>query len=125
MTNATVNKVTLIGYLGEEVKLRYYEAGNCIGRFSLATNEEFVNKKNGEKMIFTEWHTIVMKNKAAEVCEKYLSKGDKIYIEGRVKYRQWQSPEGTTKNIAEIHASEFMFLNTKKSQKNQQNNDIE
>jgi len=116
----TINKLTLIGYLGENVKLRYYEAGNCIGRFSLATNEEFVNKKNGEKMTFTEWHTIVMKNKAAEVCEKYLSKGDRVYIEGRVKYRQWQTPDGTTKNIAEIHATEFMFLNVKKSQENEE-----
>jgi len=121
----TINKVTLIGYLGEDVKIRYYEAGNCIGRFSLATNEEFVNKKSGEKMIFTEWHTIVMKNKAAETCEKYLSKGDRVYIEGRVKYRQWQTAEGTTKNIAEIHATEFMFLNVKKSQENTTDNNSE
>jgi len=120
--NNTINKVTLIGYLGENVKLRYYEPNNCTGRFSLATNEEFVNKKNGEKMVFTEWHTIVMKNKAAEVCEKYLSKGDRVYIEGRVKYRQWQTADGTTKNIAEIHATEFMFLNVKKSQENKENN---
>jgi len=121
----TINKVTLIGYLGEDVKLRYYEANNCIGRFSLATNEEFVNKKSGEKMVFTEWHTIVMKNKAAEICEKYLSKGDKIYIEGRIKYRQWQTTDGTTKSITEIHATEFMFLNVKKPQENTENNNSE
>jgi len=125
MNNGTVNKVTLIGYLGEDVKIHYFQADSCIGRFSLATNEEFINKKNGEKMIFTEWHTIVMKNKAAEICEKYLSKGDKIYVEGRIKYRQWQAEDGTSKNIAEIHATEFMFLKVKKIQENKQNNTSE
>ncbi len=78
--NGTLNKVILIGHLGDEVKMHYFEGGNCIGRFPLATNEVYINKTTGEKITSTEWHNIVVRNKAAEICEKYLSKGDKIYI---------------------------------------------
>lgn len=104
----------LIGYLGEEVKMHYFDGGNCIGRFPLATNETYINKTTGEKIVSTEWHNLVVRNKAAEICEKYLSKGDKIYAEGRIKSRQWQSDEGTTKFTTEIQVTEFTFLTTKK-----------
>jgi|SRR5690554_6358528 len=114
MSNGTLNKVMLIGHLGEDVKMHYFEGGNCIGRFPLATNEVYINKQTGEKIVSTEWHNIVVKNKAAEICEKYLSKGDKVYIEGRIKSRQWQTEEGITKNAIEIQATEFTFLNVKK-----------
>ena len=114
MHTGTLNKVMLIGHLGEDVKLHYFENGNCIGRFSLATNEVYINKQTGEKINSTEWHSIVVRNKAAEVCEKYLSKGDKIYVEGRIKSRQWQTDDGTMKHTTEIQATEFTFLCTKK-----------
>lgn len=81
----TVNKVILIGHTGDELKMKYFEGGNCIGRFPLATNEEYVNRSTGERVSNTEWHNCVVRNKAAEVCEKYLKKGDKVYIEGRIK----------------------------------------
>jgi single-strand DNA-binding protein len=112
--NGTLNKVLLIGHLGDEVKMHYFDGGNCIGRFPLATNEVYINKSTGEKITSTEWHNIVVRNKAAEVCEKYLSKGDKIYIEGRIKSRQWQGEDGTTKYTNEIQVMEFTFLTTKK-----------
>ena len=112
--NGTLNKVILIGHLGDEVKMHYFDGGNCIGRFPLATNEVYINKSTGEKITSTEWHNIVVRNKAAEICEKYLSKGDKIYIEGRIKSRQWQAEDGTTKYTNEIQVMEFTFLNTKK-----------
>lgn len=112
--NGTVNKVLLIGHLGDEVKMHYFEGGNCIGRFPLATNEVYINKTSGEKITSTEWHNIVVRNKAAEICEKYLSKGDKIYIEGRIKSRQWQAEDGNTKYTTEIQVTEFTFLTTKK-----------
>ncbi|MEQ3661157.1 MAG: single-stranded DNA-binding protein [Flavobacterium sp.] len=112
--NGTLNKVLLIGHLGDEVKMHYFDGGNCIGRFPLATNEVYINKSTGEKITSTEWHNIVVRNKAAEICEKYLSKGDKIYIEGRIKSRQWQAEDGTTKYTNEIQVMEFTFLNTKK-----------
>jgi single-strand DNA-binding protein len=116
--NGTVNKVILIGYLGDEVKLHYFEGGNCIGRFQLATHEVYINKSTNEKITSTEWHTLVVRNKAAELCEKYLSKGDKIYIEGRIKSRQWKAEDGTTKHTSEIQVVEFTFLNTKKDSEN-------
>lgn len=112
--NGTLNKVTLIGHLGDDVKMHYFENGNCIGRFALATNEVYINKTTNEKITSTEWHNLVVRNKAAELCEKYLSKGDKIYIEGRIRSRQWQAEDGTAKHTTEIQVMEFIFLNTKK-----------
>jgi single-strand DNA-binding protein len=124
--SGTLNKVMLIGYLGEDVKMHYFDGGNCIGRFSLATNEVYINKTTNEKITSTEWHNIVVRNKAAELCEKYLSKGDKIYLEGRIKSRQWQTEEGTNKHITEIQVIDFTFLTTKKdSEVGKENKSIE
>lgn len=112
--NGTLNKVMLIGYLGDDVKMHYFDGGNCIGRFQLATNEVYINKTTNEKITSTEWHSLVVRNKAAELCEKHLSKGDKIYVEGRIKSRQWQAEDGTSKFTTEIQVTEFTFLSTKK-----------
>ncbi len=120
--SGTLNKVMLIGHLGDEVKMHYFDGGNCIGRFPLATNEVYINKTTGEKITSTEWHNLVVRNKAAEICEKYLSKGDKIYVEGRIKSRNWQAEDGSTKYTTEIQVTEFTFLSTKKdSDANKQN----
>jgi single-strand DNA-binding protein len=113
--SATLNKVMLIGHLGDDLKMHYFEGGNSIGRFPLATNEIYLNKTTGEKITSTEWHNLVVRNKAAEICEKYLSKGDKIYVEGRIKSRNWQAEDGTTKYTTEIQVTEFVFLTTKKN----------
>jgi len=109
----TINKVILIGHLGDEVKMHYFEGGNSIGRFPLATNEVYTNKQTGEKITTTEWHNIVVRNKLAEICEKYLSKGDKVYCEGRIKTRQWEGEDGSKKYTTEIHVAEMTFLSTK------------
>ncbi len=103
----------LIGHLGDEVKMHYFEGGGCIGRFPLATNETYTNKQTGEKVTNTDWHNIVLRNKAAEICEKYLSKGDKVYVEGRLKNRQWQGEDGNTRYTTEVHVQDFTFLSTK------------
>ncbi len=117
--SGTLNKVMLIGHLGDEVKMHYFEGGNSIGRFPLATNETYTNRQTGEKVTNTEWHNVVVRNKAAEICEKYLSKGDKIYVEGRLKTRQWQGEDGNTRYSTEVHINDFTFLTTKKeSQQN-------
>ena len=116
--NGTLNKVMLIGFLGDDIKMHYFDGGNCIGRFQLATNEVYINKTTNEKITSTEWHTLVVRNKAAELCEKYLSKGDKLYIEGRIKSRQWQADDGSTKYTSEIQVTEFTFLTTKKESEN-------
>ncbi|SNY94685.1 single-stranded DNA-binding protein [Flagellimonas pacifica] len=112
--SGTLNKVMLIGHLGDEVKIHYFEGGNCIGRFPLATNETYTNKQTGERVTNTDWHNIVVRNKAAEICEKYLSKGDKVYVEGRLKNRQWQGEDGNTRYTTEVHVQDFTFLSTKK-----------
>lgn len=111
--SGTLNKVMLIGHLGDDVKMHYFEGGNCIGRFPLATNETYTNRQTGEKVSNTEWHNVVVRNKAAEICEKYLSKGDKIYVEGRLKTRQWQGEDNQTRYTTEIHVNDFTFLSNK------------
>ena len=108
-----MNKVMLIGHLGDEVKLHYFDGGNCIGRFPIATNETYTNRQTGEKVTNTEWHNIVVRNKAAEICEKYLAKGDLIYVEGRLKTRQWQGEDGATRYTTEVHVTDFTFLGNK------------
>ena len=110
----TINKVILIGHLGDEVKMHYFEGGNAIGRFPIATNETYTNKQTGEKVTTTEWHNIVVRNKLAEICEKYLSKGDKVYVEGRIKTRQWEGEDGSKRYTTEIHVVDMTFLTTKK-----------
>lgn len=109
----TINKVILIGHLGDEVKMHYFEGGNAIGRFPIATNETYTNKQTGEKVTTTEWHNIVVRNKLAEICEKYLHKGDKVYCEGRIKTRQWEGEDGSKRYTTEIHVVDMTFLSTK------------
>ncbi len=109
----TLNKVMLIGHTGDEVKMTYFEGGNSIGRFPLATNEDYVNKSTGERVSNTEWHTIIVRNKGAEICEKYLKKGDKVYIEGRIKTRKWQDDKGIERYATEIQCIDFTFLSPK------------
>ena len=112
--SGTLNKVMLIGHLGDEIKMHYFDGGGSIGRFPLATNESQNNKSTGDKVINTEWHNIVVRNKAAEICEKYLSKGDRIYIEGRIMTRKWQAEDGKDRYSTEINVNDFTFLTTKK-----------
>lgn len=111
--SGTLNKVMLIGNLGDEVKMHYFENGDCIGRFPIATSETYTSKKTGERTTTTEWHNIIVRNKSAEICEKYLGKGDKIYVEGRLRTRQWQDDSGNTRYSTEVQAQDFTFLTPK------------
>ncbi|MDA8847826.1 single-stranded DNA-binding protein [Flavobacteriaceae bacterium] len=111
--SGTLNKVMLIGHLGDVVKMHYFDDKNCVGRFSLATNETYTNKQTNEKVTNTEWHNIVVRNKAAEICEKFLKKGDKVYIEGRLKTRKWQDDKGNDRYSTEIQCVDFTFLTPK------------
>ena len=123
--SGTLNKVMLIGHLGDEVKMHYFDDKNCVGRFPLATNETYTSKQTNERVSNTEWHNIVVRNKAAEICEKYLSKGDKVYIEGRIKSRKWTDDKGMERYSTEIQCTDFTFLTNKNEQQNpiqQQNN---
>ncbi len=118
--SGTLNKVMLIGHLGDEVKMHYFEGGGCIGRFPLATNETYTNKTTGERVSNTEWHNIVVRNKAAEICEKYLKKGDKMYVEGRIKTRKWTDEKGMERYSTEIQCVDFTFLTAKQESGMQQ-----
>lgn len=110
----TINKVILIGNLGDDVKMHYFDGGNSIGRFPIATSETYTNRQTGEKITNTDWHNIVVKNKLAEICEKYLVKGDKIYVEGKLKNRQWEQ-DGIKRYTTEVHVSEMTMLSNKKN----------
>ncbi|MDN3722874.1 single-stranded DNA-binding protein [Aequorivita sp. SDUM287046] len=111
--SGTLNKVMLIGHTGDDVKMHYFEGGSSLGRFPMATNETYTNKTTGERVTNTEWHNIVVRNKAAEICEKYLKKGDMVYIEGRLKTRKWQDDKGLDRYSTEIHCTDFTFLSPK------------
>ncbi|MBC3758240.1 single-stranded DNA-binding protein [Hyunsoonleella sp. SJ7] len=111
--SGSLNKVMLIGNLGDAVKMHYFEGGGCIGRFPLATSETYMSKQTNERITNTEWHNIVVRNKGAEICEKYLSKGDKIYVEGRIKTRKWTDEQGNDRYSTEIQCTDFTFLTPK------------
>ena len=119
--SGSLNKVMLIGHLGDEVKIHYFDDKNCIGRFPLATNETYTNKQTNEKITNTEWHNIIVRNKAAEICEKYLNKGDRVYVEGRIKTRKWQGDDGKDRYSTEIHVDDFTFLTQRPSDGNTMN----
>ena len=111
--NGTLNKVILIGHLGDEIKMHYFEGGNCTGRFPLATNEVYINKTTGEKITSTEWHNIVMWRGLADIASKYLQKGKLVYIEGKLRTRSFEDKEGHKKYTTEIVAENFTMLGRK------------
>ena len=121
--SGTLNKVMLIGHLGDDVKIKHFDNGGCIARFPLATNESYTNKTTNEKVTNTDWHNIVVRNKAAEICEKFLKKGDRVYVEGRIKTRKWQGDDGKDRYSTEIHVNDFTFL-TQRNESNQTLNQI-
>lgn len=114
--SGTVNKVILIGNLGSDVKVHYFEEGNAIGRFPLVTSEGYYNREKNERVSHAEWHNIVVRNRLAEICEKHLKKGDKIYIEGKLRTRKWND-NGHMRYMTEIHVDHLDFLILKKEDK--------
>lgn len=106
----SVNKVILLGNVGGEIQMKHFEGGGIIGRLSLATNETYTNKSSGERITNTEWHNVIFKNKTAEVIEKYVKKGDQLFVEGSLKTRKWQDASGQDKYMVEIHAMSFSFV---------------
>ena len=123
MAAGTINKVILIGNLGDDVKMHYFDDKNSVGRFPIATSESYTNKQTGERVTNTDWHNIVVRNKLAEICEKYLSKGDKIYVEGKLKNRQWEQ-DGVKRYSTEIVVTEMTMLSTKKTAENNTQNTV-
>ena len=105
----SVNKVILVGRLGQNPEVRYTPAGAAVANFSVATNESWTDK-NGQKQEKTEWHRIVVWGKLAELCNQYLIKGRQVYLEGRLQTRQWQDKDNQTKYTTEINAQTIQFL---------------
>jgi len=105
----SVNKVILLGRLGQNPEVRNTPSGASVANFSLATNETWMDK-NGQKQERTEWHRIVVWGKLADLCGQYLSKGRQAYVEGRLQTRQWQDKDGQTKYTTEVQAQTVQFL---------------
>ena len=109
----SLNKVVLIGNLGNDPEVRSTTGGNRVATFSLATSRSW-NDAQGSKQEKTEWHRCVVWNtnssKLADIVEKYVKKGDKLYVEGRIEYRQWQDKEGQTRYSTEINVREMIML---------------
>lgn len=106
----TLNKVMLIGNLGKDPEIKTFEGGNSLARFPIATSETYTNKQSNEKVTQTEWHTIVLRRGLAEVAEKYLKKGDKIFVEGKIKTRSWEDDRGEKRYSTEIQADSMTML---------------
>jgi single-strand DNA-binding protein len=108
-----LNKVTLIGNVGGDPEVRSVTGGNRVATFSLATSRQW-NDASGAKQEKTEWHRCVVWNtkgsQLADIVERYVKKGDKLYIEGRIEYRQWQDKEGQTRYSTEINVRELIML---------------
>lgn len=107
-----LNKVMLIGRLGQEPEMRYTPSGRPLTKFQLATNRSW-KSADGEKKTETEWFNVVAWGKLAEICNQYLSKGQQVYIEGRLHTRQWQDEEGGNHSSVEVIAKEMLMLNSK------------
>lgn len=112
---AGVNKVILIGNLGKDPEVRYLEGGIAVANFPLATTETF-RDKNGNKNEQTEWHQIVLWRKLAEVAEKFLRKGQMIYLEGKIRSRNWEDKEGNKRYTTEIFGDVLTILSRRDDQ---------
>ncbi len=106
----SVNKVILVGNLGKDPEVRHLESGAVVANFSLATSDSYKDKNTGELITNTDWHNIVLWRGLAEIAEKYAKKGDKIYIEGKLKSRSYQDQDGVTKYITEVLGDNLVLL---------------
>ncbi len=115
--NGSVNKVILIGNLGKDPEVRHLENGAVVANFSIATSESYTDKNTGQKVTNTEWHDIVVWRGLATIAEKYLKKGQKVYVEGKLQKRSWQDKDNNTRYTTEIVANELTILSRIEQQK--------
>ena len=108
-----INKVILVGNLGKDPEVRYLEGGTAVVNFSIATSETYKDKTSGEKRTVTEWHNVVLWRGLAEIAEKYLKKGNQVYIEGKLRTRKWQDKEGKDRYTTEIIGDNLQMLGKK------------
>ena len=110
-----VNKVILVGNIGNEPEVRYTGSGSAVANISLATSESWKDKSTGENVERTEWHRVVFFNRLAEIVNEYVKKGSKLYIEGSLKTRKWQDQNGNDRYTTEIVANEMQMLDSRGS----------
>lgn len=114
-----MNKVMLIGNVGKEPDVRYYEQDQCVAQLSLATTERGYTLPNGTQVPErTDWHTIVFYKGLAKVIERYVHKGDKLFVEGRIRNRSYDDKKGIRHNVTEIYAENIELLSPKKDVNN-------
>ncbi|MDR0187174.1 single-stranded DNA-binding protein [Prevotella brunnea] len=110
-----MNKVMLIGNVGRDPEVRYFEADQCVATFSMATTERGYSLPNGTKVPDrTDWHTIVLFKSLAKYAERYIHKGDKLYIEGRIRYRDYDDKKGIRHSVTEVYADSLEWLSAPK-----------
>ena len=114
-----VNKVILVGLVGKDPETKTFPNGGSLTQFSIATTEKWIDKNTSERKETTEWHRIVCNNKLAEIVAQYVKKGSKVYIEGKLKTRQWTDQARVERYTIEINAHEVQMLDSKGD--NQQN----
>jgi len=112
MANRGINKVILVGNLGNDPELRHTPSGKPVANFNIATSDLWTNKE-GQQETRTEWHRIVAWSRLAEICKEYLSKGKQVYIEGRLQTRSWEDPNGQTRKVTEIVANQMLMLGSR------------
>jgi single-strand DNA-binding protein len=105
-----VNKVIIVGNLGQDPETRYMPSGSAVTNFTVATNESWKDKQTGEQKDRTEWHRVAMFNRLAEIAAEYLRKGSQVYIEGKLRTRKWQGQDGNDRYTTEIIADEMQML---------------
>ena len=106
----SVNKVILLGRLGQDPELKYTPSGGAVCNFSLATSESWNDKATGQKQERTEWHRIIVWGKLGELCNQYLSKGRQAFVEGRIQTRSWEDKDGQKRYATEILANTVQFI---------------
>lgn len=112
-----INKVTLIGHLGGDPEVRNLENGTAVGRFSLATNENYKDKE-GNWQTMTDWHNVVVWRDLADRARTMLKKGSTVYVEGKISYRKYTDKDGVEKNLTDIVANTFRLLDKRESSGN-------
>jgi len=108
-----VNKVILVGNLGNEPEMKYLPSGGAVTNISIATSESWKDKNTGQQQERTEWHRVVFFNRLAEVAGEYLHKGSKVYVEGSLRTRKWQAQDGSDRYSTEIVGSEMQMLDSR------------
>lgn len=108
-----LNKVMLIGNLGQDPEVRFTQGGNAVMNLRMVTNESWYDKESGERKEKSEWHTCVLWGKRAESLSKHLTKGQKIYVEGSLQTRSWEDKEGNKRYTTEVNLKELLFLSSK------------